>query len=70
MEDNRGKQEFWYNLEKRKKSSHNRWLWTEGWDFFRLYYHIVLCTDLFLTSHEDGNFWQICRLFEVFWDAN
>ena len=45
-------------------------LWTEGWDFFRLYYHIVLCTDLFLTSHEDGNFWKICRLFEVFWDAN
>lgn len=37
--------------------------------FFRLYYHIVLCIDLFLTSHEEGNFWQICRLFEVFWDA-
>lgn len=39
-------------------------------DFSFLDYHIVLCTDLFLTSHEDGNFWQICRLFEVFWDAN
>ena len=65
--------------------------------FFRLlYHHIVLCIDLFLTSHEEGNFnlvpgvshlpaqareerglsslawgnfWQICRLFEVFLDA-
>ena len=38
--------------------------------FFRLlYHHIVLCIDLFLTSHEEGNFWQICGLFEVFWDA-
>lgn len=31
--------------------------------FFRLNYHIVLCIDLFVTSHEEGNFWQICRLF-------
>ena len=38
--------------------------------FFRLlYHHVVLCIDLFLTSHEEGNFWQICKLFEGFWDA-
>ena len=37
--------------------------------FLRLNYHIVLCIDLFLTSHGEGNFWQICRLFQVFCDA-
>ena len=47
-------------------------LWTKGWGFFRLYYHIVLCIDLFLTSYEEGNYFlgNLQTLwFEVFWDA-
>ena len=35
--------------------------------FFRLlYHHIVLCIDLFLTSHEEGNFGKFADSLKYF----
>ena len=39
--DNRGKQEFGYNLEQRKTSFYNRWFMDWGMGFFLDFYTIV-----------------------------